>query len=51
VSGLAPTIKILQPEFKNDRLEINTLDGIDTVETVGLVDGSIPLFVDGVPVP
>jgi RTX calcium-binding nonapeptide repeat (4 copies) len=51
VSGLAPTIKILQPEFKNDRLEINTLDGIDTVETVGLVDGSIQLFVDGVPVP
>ena len=51
VSGLAPTIKIFQPEFANDRLEINTLDGNDTVDTEGLVAGSIQLFVDGVPVP
>jgi hypothetical protein len=51
VSGLAPTLKILQPEFANDRLEINTLDGNDTVATDGLAAGAIQLFVDGVPVP
>jgi hypothetical protein len=51
VSGLAPTVKILQPEFANDRLDINTLDGNDTVDTEGLVAGSIQLFVDGVPIP
>jgi Ca2+-binding RTX toxin-like protein/predicted lipoprotein with Yx(FWY)xxD motif len=51
VSGLAPTLKILHPEFANDRLEINTLDGIDTVGTEGLEPGAIQLLVDGVPVP
>jgi hypothetical protein len=51
VSGLAPTIKIFQPEFENDRLEVNTLDGNDTVDTEGLAPGSIQLFVDGVPIP
>jgi len=51
VSGLAPTVEILQPEFANDRLEINTLDGNDTVATDGLAAGAIRLFVDGVPVP
>src|SRR5215207_1850229 len=51
VSGLAPTVEILQPEFANDRLEINTLDGNDTVATDGLAAGAIQLFVDGVPVP
>jgi hypothetical protein len=47
VSGLAPTIKILHPEVVNDRLEINTLAGTDTVETIGLAAGAIQLFVDG----
>src|SRR5215204_1856738 len=51
VSGLAPTVEIVQPEFANDRLEINTLDGNDTVATDGLAAGAIQLFVDGVPVP
>jgi hypothetical protein len=51
VSGLAPTIKILLPEAGNDRLEINTLAGRDTVNTIGLAAGAIQLFADGVLVP
>jgi predicted lipoprotein with Yx(FWY)xxD motif/Ca2+-binding RTX toxin-like protein len=51
VSGLAPTVQILHTEFANDRLEISTLDGIDTVGTEGLEPGTIQLLVDGVPVP
>src|SRR6266705_59820 len=51
VSGLAATTKILHPEAANDRLEVNTLAGADTVATVGLVPGSIQLFVNGVLVP
>src|SRR5439155_4662766 len=41
VSGLAPTVKILHPEAANDRLEINTLAGTDTVATIGLAAGAI----------
>lgn len=51
VSGLAPTIEILHAEVANDQLEINTLAGTDTVETIGLTAGAIPLFVDGILVP
>ena len=51
VSGLAPTIKILHPEVANDRLEIDTLAGTDTVNTLGLAPGAIQFFVDGVLVP
>jgi Ca2+-binding RTX toxin-like protein len=51
VSGLAATTKILHSEAANDRLEVNTLAGADTVATVGLVPGSIQLFVNGVLVP
>ncbi len=51
VSGLAPTIKILHPEVANDRLEINTLAGADTVGTRALTAGAIQLFVDGLLVP
>jgi hypothetical protein len=51
VSGLEPTIEILNPEVANDRLEISTLAGADTVSTVGLAAGAIQLVVDGVPVP
>jgi len=47
VSGLAPTIKILHPEAANDRLEINTLAGSDTLNTIGLAAGAIRLFLDG----
>jgi len=51
VSGLAPIVTILHPEIANDRLEINTLAGNDTVETVGLAAGAIQLFLDGILVP
>jgi hypothetical protein len=51
VSGLHTTVAILHPELANDRLEINTLDCIDTVVTDGLAAGAIQLFVDGMPVP
>ena len=48
VKGLAPTIAILHPEAANDRLEINTLAGSDTVDSAGLAAGAIQLLVDGV---
>jgi hypothetical protein len=51
VKGLAPTIGILHPEAANDRLEINTLAGSDTVDSDGLAAGAIQLFEDGVLVP
>jgi Ca2+-binding RTX toxin-like protein len=51
VKGLAPAIGILHSEVANDRLEINTLAGTDTVTSVGLAAGAIQLFVDGVLVP
>ena len=49
--GLDPTIAILHPEAANDRLEINTLAGSDTVDSAGLAAGAIQLFVDGLLVP
>jgi RTX calcium-binding nonapeptide repeat (4 copies) len=51
VKGLASTIGILHPETANDRLEINTLAGSDTVDSSGLAAGAIQLLVDGVLVP
>jgi hypothetical protein len=51
VSGLAPTSRILHSEAANDRLEINTLTGTDTVDTIGLAAGAIQLLVDGILVP
>ena len=51
VKGLIPAIGILHPEAANDRLEINTLDGLDTVDATGLDAGAIQLFVDGVLAP
>jgi Ca2+-binding RTX toxin-like protein len=51
VSGLAPTVKILHSEAANDRLEIHTLDGRDSVDSGGLAAGAIHLFVDNVLVP
>jgi len=35
----------------NDRLEVNTLGGADSVESGGLAPGAIQLFVDGAPRP
>jgi Ca2+-binding RTX toxin-like protein len=51
VSGLAATTKILHSEAANDRLEINTLAGRDTVDSGGLAAGAIQLFVDGLLIP
>jgi Ca2+-binding RTX toxin-like protein len=51
VKGLAPAVAILHPEIANDRLEINTLAGTDSVNADGLAAGEIRLFVDGVLVP
>jgi len=48
VKGLAPAIGILHAEAANDRLEINTLAGTDTVDSGGLAAGVVQLFVDGV---
>jgi hypothetical protein len=50
-SGLAATTRILHADATLDRLDVNTLAGIDTVATAGLAAGSIQLFVDGVIVP
>jgi len=49
-SGLAAGIAILHSEAANDRLEINTLAGTDSVDS-DLDAGAIQLFVDGVLVP
>jgi hypothetical protein len=49
--GLAPLVSIFHPEAANDRLEINTLAGSDTVNSAGLAAGAIQLFVDGLLVP
>jgi len=51
VGGLAPTIKILHPEPANDRLELNTLAGTDSLNTIGLATGAIQLFLDSILVP
>jgi Ca2+-binding RTX toxin-like protein len=51
VSGLAATVAIFHPEVANDRLEVNTLAGNDTVNSAGLAAGAIQLFVDGTLVP
>lgn len=50
VSGLAPTIRVFHSEVANDRLEIDTLAGADTVNAAALQAGVIQLFVDGLAV-
>jgi hypothetical protein len=47
VSGLAATTQVLHSEVANDRLEINTGAGSDTVSSTALGAGAIRLFVDG----
>ena len=37
-------------EVAKDRLDVNTLAGMDTVASVGLAAGSIQFFLDGLPV-
>jgi Ca2+-binding RTX toxin-like protein len=49
--GLAPAIAILHSEAANDRLEISTLAGTDSVDSAALAAGALQLFVDGLLVP
>jgi Ca2+-binding RTX toxin-like protein len=51
VTGLAAIVTVLHAEAANDRLEIDTLAGSDTVDASKLTAGAIQLLVDGVPVP
>ena len=51
VSGLAASVGIRHSEAVNDRLEVNTLAGTDSVDFDGLAAGTIQLLVDGVLVP
>ncbi|HEY2371256.1 MAG TPA: calcium-binding protein [Gaiellaceae bacterium] len=51
VSGLAATVDVLHSEAANDRLEINTLAGHDTVDHSGLAAGAVQLLIDGIIVP
>jgi len=48
VSGLAATTEILHSEIANDRLDVNTLAGTDSVRSAGLGAGAIQLFLDGI---
>jgi hypothetical protein len=50
-SGLAATVAVLHSEVANDRLEINTLAGTDSVDSGGLAAGAIQLVVDGILIP
>jgi hypothetical protein len=47
VSGLAATVGVLHAEAANDRLEVDTLAGTDTVDSGGLAKNTIQLFVNG----
>jgi hypothetical protein len=49
--GLDPIVAIRHSEAANDRLEINTLAGTDSVQSAGLAPGAIQLLVDGLLVP
>ena len=51
VSGLHTGVKILNPEFANDRLDVNSGVGLDVLDSSQLAPGTIQLFFDGVPVP
>jgi len=51
VSGLAATTRILHSEVAKDRLDLNTLAGMDTVGSVGLAAGAIQFLADGLLVP
>jgi Ca2+-binding RTX toxin-like protein len=47
VSGLAATTEILHSQVANDRLDVNTLAGRDTVGSNGLAAGAIQFFLNG----
>ena len=44
-TGVTAGVKILTPEFANDRLNVDTLAGADTVDSSGLAPNTIQLFV------
>ncbi len=50
VSGLAATVELLHA-VATDQLDLETLNGIDTLVSSGLAAGTIQLFLDGVLVP
>jgi hypothetical protein len=50
VLGLAAIVDVVDAEAANDRLEINTLAGIDTVDHSKVTAGAIHLLVNGNPV-
>src|SRR5262249_7661292 len=50
VARLPPTAAILHPE-PSDRLDIDSLGGIDVVGTGGLAAGAMQAFFDGIPIP
>ena len=50
VSGLATTVAIRHSDAA-DRLDIDTGAGTDSVDSIGLVPGSLQLFVDGTLIP
>ena len=48
VSGLGATTEILHSQVANDRVDVNTLAGRDTVGSKGLAAGLIQFFLNGV---
>jgi hypothetical protein len=50
-SGLAASLEVVHADVAQDRLEINTLAGRDTVDSIGLAAGAIQLLVNGNLVP
>lgn len=48
VSGLAALVAITNPEMANERLDVNTLGGNDSVSVGGGAQSNIKVFVDGV---
>ena len=47
VTGLAAAIRILHSEAALDRVDVNTLGGLDSVDSARLAAGAIQLFVNG----
>ncbi|HEX6788072.1 MAG TPA: calcium-binding protein [Gaiellaceae bacterium] len=50
-TGLGAPVEILHADAGSDSLEINGLDGLDTVEAGGLAPNTIQLLFDGIAIP
>jgi hypothetical protein len=50
VSGLHAQVDLNGAESARDRLDIDTGDGVDPIDSTGVQAGSLPVFVDGQPV-